>query len=148
MEYSPLSREIFKNMLIGELSMRCGLSRDTIRFYEKHGLISVGRKERRFNNYKEYSEGTLQRILTIKLVKSFGFTLNEVSEVLDMIDVDEATCTNMSDKIEEKVKLLDGKIKELIHIRTQLLDGLKICRSSTCDPANPDSNCSMIIAQS
>jgi DNA-binding transcriptional MerR regulator len=37
-------------MLIGELSKQTGLSRDTIRFYEKQGLIAVGRKERRFNN--------------------------------------------------------------------------------------------------
>ncbi|WP_374759669.1 MerR family DNA-binding transcriptional regulator [Dyadobacter chenhuakuii] len=43
-------------MLIGELSKQTDLSRDTIRFYEKQGLIAVGRKERRFNNYKEYSE--------------------------------------------------------------------------------------------
>ena len=53
-------------MLIGELSKACGLSRDTIRFYEKHGLIAVGKRERRFNNYKEYSEETLKRLLSIK----------------------------------------------------------------------------------
>jgi DNA-binding transcriptional MerR regulator len=42
-------------MLIGKLVKETGLSKDTIRFYEKHGLISVNRKERRSNNYKEYS---------------------------------------------------------------------------------------------
>ena len=41
-------------MLIGELSNRCSLSRDTIRFYEKQGLIRVSWEERRSNNYKEY----------------------------------------------------------------------------------------------
>jgi len=134
-------------MLIGELSKRCGLSRDTIRFYEKHGLISVGRKERRMNNYKEYSEDTLQRLLSIRLIKSFGFTLNEASEVLEMIEVNEATCSNMSDKIEEKVALLDDKIRELIRIRSLLLDGLKTCKSSACNPLNPNDNCAMIVAK-
>lgn len=134
-------------MLIGELSKRCGFSRDTIRFYEKHGLISVGKKERRFNNYKEYSEETLKRLLSIRRVKSFGFTLNEASELLDMIDVNQATCNNVSDKIEEKVSLLDEKIRELIRIRTQLLDGLQKCKGSACNPAHPEDNCEMIVAK-
>jgi DNA-binding transcriptional MerR regulator len=133
-------------MLIGELSRRCSLSRDTIRFYEKHGLISVGRRERRFNNYKEYSEETLNRLMSIKLIKSFGFTLNEASELLDMIDVNQATCNNVSDKIEEKVRLLDGKIRELIHIRTMLLNGLEKCQGSSCNPSSPNDNCAIIIS--
>ena len=55
-----------------------------IRFYEKQGLININRKERRQNNYKEYSEEIFQKLLTIKRLKSFGFTLNEVIDVLDM----------------------------------------------------------------
>lgn len=134
-------------MLIGELSKRSGLSRDTIRFYEKHGLITVGRKERRFNNYKEYSEDTLQRLQSVKLIKSFGFTLNEASDLLDLIDVNQATCNNVSDKIGEKVQLLDGKIKELINIRTMLLNGLKNCQGTSCNPSTPDDNCPIIVAK-
>lgn len=133
-------------MLIGELSKRSGLSRDTIRFYEKHGLIAVGRKERRFNNYKEYSEATLQRLESVKLIKSFGFTLNEASDLLDMIDVNQATCNNVAGKINDKVKVLDEKIKELINIRTLLLNGLKDCKGSSCNPAAPDDNCPIIVS--
>ena len=134
-------------MLIGELSRNCGLSRDTIRFYEKQGLISVGKKERRFNNYKEYSEETLQRLNSIKLIKGFGFTLNEVSEVLDMIDVNSATCNNMSDKMEDKVKRIDEKIRELINIRTLVLNGLKKCQGSSCNSSSPDENCRIMVAK-
>lgn len=134
-------------MLIGELSKRCGLSRDTIRFYEKHGLIAVGRKERRFNNYKEYSEETLQRLMSIKLIKSLGFTLNEVSEVLDMIDVNEATCKNMSGKIEDKVKRIDEKIRELVNVRTMMLNGLKSCKGSSCNGFIPDEICPIVVPQ-
>lgn len=133
-------------MLIGELSKRSGLSRHTIRFYEKHGLISVGRKDRRFNNYKEYSEEALQRLMSVKLIKSFGFTLNEAIELLDMIDANDATCNNVADKIEEKVSILDEKIKELIRIRTLLLNGLQKCKNSSCSPSNPEDNCSLIVS--
>lgn len=114
-------------MLIGQLSKACGLSRDTIRFYEKKKLITVGRKERRFNNYKEYSEETLQRLLSIKGLKAFGFTLNEIAELLDMLDTDVATCRNLSHKIDEKVLLIDRKIQELKTVRKQLLDGKHNC---------------------
>jgi len=68
-------------MLIGELSKRTGLSRDTIRFYEKQGLIKVGRRERRVNNYKEYSDGILRHLLLFNKIKSYGFTLNELPKL-------------------------------------------------------------------
>lgn len=130
-------------MLIGELVKKTGLSKDTIRFYEKQGLIKVDRKERRLNNYKEYSEETYQRLQTIKLLKSFGFTLNECAEVLDMIDVNQATCDNLSGKINEKVKLLDEKIREMIRIRSLLLDGVSKCEKG-CNPTNPEENCPIV----
>ncbi len=132
-------------MLIGELSNKTGLSRDTIRFYEKQGLISVARKERRFNNYKEYSEEILQRLLAVKRIKSFGITLNEASDLLDMIEMNEATCDNVLGKIEAKVKLLDEKIKELRKIKTLLLDGIENCRG-VCNQSMAVINCPIIVA--
>ena len=150
MEYSPLSRENFKKnltMLIGQLSKRSGLSRDTIRFYEKHGLITVGKKERRDNNYKEYSEQAYQRLMSIKLIKGLGFTLNEVSEVLEMIDAKAATCDNMVDKFVDKVERIELKIKELISVRTMVLNGLRNCQSACCAPANPEDNCTIVEAK-
>lgn len=147
MEYSPRSRKKFKKlriMLIGELSKRSELSKDTIRFYEKCGLIAVGKKERQFNNYKEYSEETLHRLMSIKWIKNMGFTLTEVSEVLDMIDANEASCQNIADKIEDKVSRIDDKIKELLKVRSMLLNGLKTC----CSPSSiktANENCCPII---
>lgn len=134
-------------MLIGELSKRCGMSRDTIRFYEKKKLITVNYKERRDNNYKEYSEEVLERLIIIKRLKTFGFTLNEASELLDMIEVNEATCNNVSHKILDKVSLLDEKIRELIKIRAMLLDGAKKCEDG-CSPENPQNNCEILVAES
>ena len=130
-------------MLIGELSVKTGLSRDTIRFYEKQGLVQVGRKERRDNNYKEYPEGMVARLLTIKRMKNFGFTLNEVADLLDMIEVNEATCDNVSGLIEKKVELLDTKIKEMIMFRNQLITGVQKCKDC-CKPEQPEENCAIL----
>lgn len=132
-------------MLIGELSKACGLSRDTIRFYEKHGLIAVGKKERRFNNYKEYSDETLKRLLSIKQLKSFGFTLNEVSELLELLEINKATCNNVSHTIDEKVLLINQKIQELKTVRKQLLDGKKNCQDETGALKTPDETCPVFV---
>jgi DNA-binding transcriptional MerR regulator len=107
--------------------------------------IKCQTQERLFNNYKDYSEETLQRLMSVKLIKSFGFTLNEASSLLDMIEMNEATCTNVSDKIKEKVRLLDEKIKELRKIKTLLLNGMKNCQG-VCNPSKTEENCPIIVA--
>lgn len=123
-------------MLIGELAAKTGLSRDTIRFYEKQGLIAVGRKERRFNNYKEYTDQTLERLLTIKRIKGFGFTLNETQQFLDMISENAASCETVSVKIAEKISVIDAKIRELEQIKHLVLTGINNCQSC-CPPETP-----------
>ena len=70
-------------MLIGELVARSGLTKDTIRFYEKKGLIALDQKSRRENNYKEYSEHVLEKLMLIRRLKDMGFTLTEVDTFLD-----------------------------------------------------------------
>jgi DNA-binding transcriptional MerR regulator len=130
-------------MLIGELAEKTGLSRDTIRFYEKQGLIDAGNKRRKFNNYKEYSEELCERLLLIKRVKSFGFTLNETADILDMIMQQSASCGNISQKMTDKIALLEQKIRELEEIKKLMLAGIDKCET-TCIPASETSNCSVL----
>lgn len=118
-------------MLIGELSTKTGLSRDTIRFYEKQGLILVSRKERRANNYKEYSEEALKKLLAIKRIKGFGFTLNEAVAFLELIESNAASCENVSQKMLDKVCLIDEKIKELEAMKYLILDGINNCSAKS-----------------
>jgi len=132
-------------MLIGEIVKKTGFSKDTIRFYEKHGLIKIGKKERRNNNYKEYSDQILDRLLTIKRLKGLGFTLNEIVELLDMIEYQEANCTSIKDKINNKVNLLDEKINQLIKLRAILLKGASQCKDN-CSPEEKKENCAVLIS--
>lgn len=129
-------------MLIGELSLRSGFSRDTIRFYEKHGLIKINRRERRENNYKEYSEFTLKRLLTVKRVKDFGFTLNEVSEILDLMELNVATCNNIGERVEEKVKIMDEKIRLMLELRQSMITKISECYGK-CSSSETD-NCAIL----
>lgn len=134
-------------MLIGELVAKTGFSRDTIRFYEKQGLIRIDRKERRNNNYKEYSETILQKLLVIKKLKGFGFTLNEAVEYLELIDNNAASCTNVAEKVNEKVKQIEQKIAELLELRTSMVTMVTTC-VNCCQPGDPDDNCPILVSDS
>lgn len=142
MEFSPCC--IFKHkfifMLIGELSKRTGLSRDTIRFYEKRGLIKVGRRERRVNNYKEYSDSVLKRLLLINKVKSYGFTLNESAEIISLLEANLGTCDQISKAADKKITVIDKKIEELLSLKALLQTAVSSCRKDCWSPSYDD-NC-------
>jgi DNA-binding transcriptional MerR regulator len=127
-------------MLIGELSKRSGLTRDTIRFYEKQGLIKIGRRERRINNYKEYPESVLRRLLLFKKIRSYGFTLNESAEIIALIEANLASCDRVSKAAEEKMAMIDAKIRELQAIKTLLKTSIDSCSNSCCGEKD-DANC-------
>ena len=145
MEYSLLSIDNSKKMLIGEIASKTGFTRDTIRFYEKQGLICVDRKERRDNNYKEYSEAILQKLLMIKKLKGFGFTLNESLEYLELIESNAASCNNVSEKINEKIGHIEQKITELIELRTSMINMVTTC-ANCCQPTNQNENCPILVS--
>lgn len=112
-------------MLIGEIAIKSNLSRDTIRFYEKKGLIKVDRTDSEWNNYKNYTEETLNKLLLIKRAKGFGFTLNEIAEILELFDKNIATCEIMAIKVKEKLNRIDEKIKDLNEMKMIMIDKIK-----------------------
>ena len=120
-------------MLIGELSKRTGFSHDTIRFYEKKGLIDVNKRERRDNNYKEYSEAVYERLILIKTIKGLGFTLNEIDEFIEAWGNESASCSNLTSHLTDKINRVDEQIGLLQGIRTKLTRSLEKCLSNNCE---------------
>lgn len=131
-------------MLIGQLAQRTGFTRDTIRFYEKHGLIQMPHKARRENNYKEYPDAVLERLLTIKRIKAMGFTLNETQEILDLVEMEKATCTTMADKVNAKVGAIEQKIADLVRLRETLRSAVNDCLSA-CTPLEGTAACGLVV---
>jgi DNA-binding transcriptional MerR regulator len=101
-------------MLINELSKRTGLTAHTIRFYEKSGLIKGNRKEEvKSNKYLHYDEETVERLDLIRDAKSIGFTISEISRLIDAWYDNKI---NLDDKLailDEKLLSIDIKIKQL-----------------------------------
>jgi DNA-binding transcriptional MerR regulator len=120
-------------MLIGELVEKTGLTKDTIRFYEKKGLISLDRNSRRENNYKEYSEKVLEKLMLIRRLKDLGFTLNEIDTFLELWREEDASCQNLKYTFENKVTLVEQQLQRLIELKTRLSESLTRCNNDECE---------------
>lgn len=120
-------------MLIGEVSKLTGISRDTIRFYEKEGLIKVPKKQRRDNNYKEYPEAIVDRLLLIKSIQELGFTLKEIDTFFELWQEEDASCKNLVFTLENKLVQIDQQITRLNELKSRLNNSLQKCRADQCE---------------
>lgn len=120
-------------MLIGELVERSGLTKDTIRFYEKKGLIYLDRKNRRENNYKEYSEQVLEKLMLIRKLKDMGFTLNEIDTFLELWRDDDANCKNLKYTLENKLLLINEQMLKLTELKNRLTESVLKCNNDDCE---------------
>jgi DNA-binding transcriptional MerR regulator len=122
-------------MRIGEVVSITGLTKDTIRFYEKTGLIKVKRSSSEWNNYKDYDINAIQHLNLIKEGKMLGFTLNEIKELLELIESNQATCKILSTKIQSKLGEIDQKITRLQNMKKIILE--RLCDiEKDCDSLN------------
>lgn len=122
-------------MLIGELAQKTNLSRHTIRFYEKLGLIQIPDKSRRDNNYKEYTDETLRQLQAIQLMKSQGFTLKEARAIIDLVKNGTLDAERARKYIFRKVRGIDKQIEALQRTKKSLLEVADKCGSEDCDVA-------------
>jgi MerR family transcriptional regulator, copper efflux regulator len=104
-------------MLIGELSKKTGVSKDTIRFYEKLGLIAATDRQAGTKLYKEYSPETLERLAMIGQGKGLGFTLSEIKQLLD-------EWGGGAMPKGDQIKVIERKIEEIVE-KQQKLDAIK-----------------------
>ncbi|TGK14273.1 MerR family transcriptional regulator [Leptospira kmetyi] len=114
-------------MLIGVLSEQSGVSRDTIRFYEKKGLITGNIITRRDNNYKEYSEDVLEQLLLIKLLRKLSFTLEEIKTLsVNKID-NRLECNSLVSSVKQKLNIIETEMERLKKIKTKLNSVKNVC---------------------
>jgi DNA-binding transcriptional MerR regulator len=114
-------------MYIGQVSRETGFSRDTIRFYEEIGLISIRPGERYPNNYKKYSPEVVKRLKMVKEMKEFGFTLNEIKTILYSWDGNDLDCNEGKVKVIKKIKDIEEKMRQLKIKRLLLTKVIDTC---------------------
>ena len=118
-------------MLIGELSKRSGVSKDTIRYYEKIELLCADSRDH-WNSYKHYGSSALQRLINIKTLQGAGFALVEISELLRR-DAKHHPCNALPERIVGKIAQIDHEVSALLRVREQLQFVAKSCDETCTD---------------
>lgn len=107
-------------MQIGEIAQKSGVSRDTVRLYEKLGLLGKVTRPHKYNNYKEYGEENLYRIKMIKEMQRIGLTLKECRGVIESLVNDRMNTQKRIAFIQNRIEEVDKKIKSLKQIKSFL----------------------------
>jgi MerR family copper efflux transcriptional regulator len=104
-------------MQIGEMAAATGLSRDTLRFYEKRGLL---RARRGGNGYRDYPREAVDWLRYIRLAQSLGFSLAEIEADLPLLSAPEASAPQLRAALERKLADIDARIAGLTGLRGEL----------------------------
>lgn len=117
-------------MKIGELVQRFGVSVDTIRFYEKQGLLRPA--NRSAAGYRLYQTSDCDRLNFILRAKGAGFNLQQIRELLEIED-NKANwvCADVKDRVQAKIHEIDQQITELTQLRTALTKLDRACCGGT-----------------
>ena len=105
-------------LTIGKLAKQVGIGIETVRFYERQGLIDP--PPRTDSNYRIYPEDEVARLKFIKRAKALGFTLNEIKELLFMRHNPDATKADIKNRTLAKIKDIEKKINDLARIKAGL----------------------------
>lgn len=105
-------------MKIGELANQTGVTTQTLRFYEREGLLPE--PARTSNGYRDYQKEMVGEIVFIRASLDTGFTLKEIKH-LNCLDPNRfGTCAEMSDLLKQKLRDIDVKITALKRVRERL----------------------------
>lgn len=113
-------------LTIGQVAAQAGVRADTIRYYEKCGLIP--KPARRPSGYRAFGPDTVVRIRFIKRAQQLGFTLDEIGQMLRLRDTQRAECADVQHLAERKIALIDAKVADLRAIRGALQRLVESCQ--------------------
>ncbi|QBE65264.1 MerR family transcriptional regulator [Pseudoduganella lutea] len=114
-------------MRIGDIAQATGISRDTLRFYEKRGLLTARRSG---NGYRDYAPEAVQWLTYIRTAQSLGFTLAEIEADLPLLADPGASAQALRAALRAKLAEIDRRIGGLVALRTDLaarLDDMDEC---------------------
>ena len=103
---------------VGQLAKRVGLNIQTVRYYEREGLLPE--PERTSGGHRLYSEEDILRLQFIQGAKDCGFTLREIADLMQMRDSDIATCTDVRERAKAKLAETEHKLKQMNTLKKHL----------------------------
>ena len=128
-------------LTIGKLAKKAGVTIDTVRFYERRGLIKEPARTQ--SNYRLYPEEEVAHLRFVKKAKELGFSLNEIKQLLKLQHDPMASKSDVKEWTEIKIREIRCRIKDL----SRILSALEQLTGS-CDGHGPVSECPILEALS
>ena len=126
-------------LTIGKLAKHTGFGIETIRFYERRGLIED--PARRPSGYRDYPPSVVKRLQFIQRAKELGFSLSEIGDLLSLRVDEDRTCSDVLDVANAKITEIERKIAELAKMRNALSS-----LASACTGEGPTGACPFLEA--
>ena len=127
------------NRTIGKLAREAGVHLETVRYYERRGLLP--KPARTESGYRQYGDEDVQRLRFIKRAQALGFSLREIKELLVLRVSPKTSCADIKRRAEAKLADIDDKLQQLRQIKR----ALKKVHAS-CNGRGPVSECSILAA--
>lgn len=115
------------SLTIGELAQRTDTTVETIRYYERRGLIAE--PPRRASGYRQYPPDAQRRLRFIRRAQELGFSLREIGELLSLRTTSQP-CGEVQEQIALKVAGLDHRLRELSRMKRALEELSRLCEDS------------------
>jgi MerR family copper efflux transcriptional regulator len=122
-------------LTIGELAKRAGVGVETVRFYEREGLLPP--PPRTGSGYRQYPEDTVSRLRFIQRAKELGFSLREVEELISLRLDPVVPCAEVRSRAEAKIADIDARLRDLTRIRASLAELADACAAGGGQRACP-----------
>lgn len=113
-----MNTQTSSHLPIGAVARGAGVGIDTIRYYEREGLLPPPR--RRASGYRDYDRGTIDRLKFIRRAKTLGFTLDDIRELLALSADHERGVRDVKQRAEDRLAKLELRIQELQRMRRGL----------------------------
>jgi len=108
---------------IGEVAKRAGIGIETLRFYERQGLL--GAPGRTSSGYRMYDRSVLERLDFIKRAQVLGFSLAEIARIISEKQAGQSPCADVREIVRRRLEELDQRLKEMNRYRKELRAALK-----------------------
>lgn len=115
-------------LTIGKLAKAAEVGVETIRFYERKGLLTQPEK---VGGFRYYSSDLVTKIRFIKRSQQLGFTLSETKELLELSVQSTSQCKDILLKTEQKLREIDEKMKDLKRMKDSLSSLANCCEDKT-----------------